>query len=112
MWLPLTSTPPVLSVTRTGPTIVLGSQPAPPTSTGPVLPLIVTGPVMVAPQIRTAAAPVAVSGPVMVAPSTSSDPPDWTVTGPVWAAPAPIQVAWPVETVRAPVWVPARHGLV
>ena len=33
-WLPFTSTPPVLSVTRSGPTIVLGSQASPPTSDG------------------------------------------------------------------------------
>src|SRR6187551_1140978 len=59
--LPLTSTPPVLAVTRTGPMIVLGSQAPPPMSTGPVVAVIVSGPVIVAPQMRIAAAPVAVS---------------------------------------------------
>src|SRR6476620_5910773 len=111
-WLPLTSTPPVLSVTPTGPTIVLGWQLAPPTSTGPVLPLMVSGPVRLAPQMRTLPALVEVSGPVILPPSISSEPPGCTVTGPVWLPPAPMQIACPADTVSGPVRDPVRHGLV
>src|SRR5262245_42381338 len=108
--LPTTSTPPLLSVTRTGPTMVFGSQPGPPTSTVPVLALSVSGPVIVAPQIRTTVALLATTGPVIRPPSTSSDPPGATVTGPVWTPPAPTQTASPDATCSAPVLGPVRHG--
>ena len=45
---PITSTPPVLSVMRTGPMIMLGSQPWLPTITGPVAPAMVSGPMSLA----------------------------------------------------------------
>ena len=77
--LPLNSTPALLPVSVTGPTMKLPAQApvaaSPPTTTMPVAPVTVSGPVIREPQTCTEARSEAVIGPVTVAPSRYSVPP-------------------------------------
>ena len=109
--MPLTSersnvTGPDVSVIRSAPATVDGSQPlvVSPTETPAVLPATVTRPSMCDPQIATTEAPVVVTGPVMVESWTMSWPPSSTVIEP--STVASIRHSPPAPAVTSPSWVP------
>lgn len=101
-----TTTGPDVSVIRSGPTIVEGSQPlvVSPTATLAVVPATVTRPSMRDPQIDTTEASAVVTGPVTSESWTMSRPPSSTLIEPLTVA--SMRHSPPAPAVTAPSCVP------